>query len=86
MQEIFHQKEYDAALYYYELAQSEEPDNEMIVYDMAYLHYLFNELQVAVDYFTLAIELKPDFELAIHNRAKLIEKIANLRKYSMVQM
>ena len=33
---------------------------------MAYLHYLFNELQVAVDYFTLAIELKPDFELAIH--------------------
>jgi tetratricopeptide (TPR) repeat protein len=82
----FNEKEYDASLYYYQLAHDSEPDNEMIVYNIGYILYLQHEYEESLSYFTLAVELRPDFEMAIKNRDTLIEKLDKLRKYVMVNM
>jgi tetratricopeptide (TPR) repeat protein len=73
--------EYDVALYYYQLAQEEEPDNEMIAYNIGYLYYLQQEYEEALSYFQLAADLNPDFDEAKQSLANLVEKINILRKY-----
>lgn len=72
---MFKESRFEEALELYRTAYDNEPDNEMIIYNFAYLLYRLGEYRESLAYFSLAVELKPDFTEAIVTRDRLQEKI-----------
>jgi tetratricopeptide (TPR) repeat protein len=75
--------EYGISLDLYRTALEIEPNNEIIAYNLGYLCYLLSDLPESLNYFNLAVDLKPDFTMAIAARDKIQQKIEKLKKYTM---
>lgn len=72
------------ALVQYQTAYENEPDNENLVYNLGYLLYRLRDYKEALNYFTLAVDLKEDFTQAQEFKFALEAKLLQLSKYSMI--
>ena len=80
---LFKESRLEESLDLYRTAYANEPDNEMIIYNLAYILYQLQDYPEALNYFNLAVDLKPEFTEAIKARDRLREKIEKLKKYTM---
>lgn len=81
---LFKEGQLEDALVQYQTAFENESDNELIVYNLAYILYRLRDYKEALNYFSLALDLKSDFMQAEEFKLAIEAKLSEMKRYTMM--
>lgn len=68
----------EEALKHYDTLLMLQPNNYMVLYNVGYVNFVYLENnEVALDYFSRALEAKPDYLDAYYNKGRVLEQMGN---------
>ena len=68
----------EEALLHYDTLLMQQPDNYIVIYNVAYVNFVYLENnEVALDYFTKALEINPNYLDAYFNKGRVLEQMGD---------
>lgn len=71
----------DEALQHYDTLLMERPDNHILLFNLAYVHFIYlHNNEIALDYFDKALQVNPDYKDALYNKGRVLEQMGDYVK------